>query len=57
MLFNRYARNGGRRRALAPAWWACGLLIATAGGPAVTAAAGVAHAPLRPGGPGPRPSG
>jgi hypothetical protein len=47
MHFNRYARNGGRRRALAPAWWACGLLIATAGGPAVTAAASVAHAPLR----------
>jgi hypothetical protein len=47
MHFNRYARNGGRRRALAPAWWACGLLIATAGGPAATAAASVAHDPLR----------
>ena len=45
MHFNRYARKGGRRRALVPAWWACGLLLATAGGPAVSATASVAHAP------------
>ncbi len=44
MHFNRYARKGGRRRALAPAWWAFGLLLATAGGPAVSATAGVTHA-------------
>ena len=42
MHFNRYARKGGRRRALAPAWLAFGLLLAAAGGPAVGATAGVA---------------
>src|ERR1039457_1164071 len=47
MHFNRYARKGGRRRALVPAWWACGLLLATAGAPAVSATASVAHAPSR----------
>ena len=48
MHFNRYARKGERRRALAPAWWALGLLLASVGGPAVSASAGVAHAPAQP---------
>jgi hypothetical protein len=55
MHFNRYARKGGRRRALAPAWWAVSLLLAAVTGPAVTgpavagpavsATASVTHAP------------
>ena len=44
MHFSRYARKGGRRRA-APAWWAFGLLLATAGAPAVSATASAVHAP------------
>ena len=44
MHFSRYARKSGRRRA-APAWWAFGLLLATAGAPAVSATAGAVHAP------------
>src|ERR1035438_2177145 len=47
MYFNRYARKGERRRALAPAWWAFGLLLASVGGPAVSASAGVAHTPAQ----------
>src|SRR5580693_8013806 len=47
MHFNRYARKGGRRRALAPAWWAASLLLAAVAGPAVSAAASVTHAPSR----------
>ena len=47
MHFNRYARKGGRRRALAPAGWAFALLLASVGGPAVSATAGVAHAPAQ----------
>ena len=43
MRFYRYARKAGRRRALIPAWWAFGLLLASAG-PAVSAAASVTHA-------------
>src|ERR1700729_2761464 len=55
MHFNRYARKGGRRRALAPAWWAASLLLAAVAGPAVagpavagpavSATASVTHAP------------
>jgi hypothetical protein len=48
MHFNSYARKDGHRRALAPACWAFGLLLATAGGPSVTAAASVTHAPSQP---------
>ena len=45
MRFKRYARKGGRRRALAPAWWAGSLLLAAVAGPAVSATASVTHAP------------
>jgi Domain of unknown function (DUF1906) len=45
MHFNRYARKGRGRRALGPACWALGLLLATAGGPAASATASVTHAP------------
>ena len=47
MHFNRYARKGKRRRALSPAWLALGLLLASVGGPAVSASAGVTHAPAQ----------
>ncbi len=47
MHFSRYARKSGRRR-VAPAWWALGLLIATAGAPPVSAAASAVHALSQP---------